>query len=181
MPIVNSDNKFGLNRFVVNPTAGSGAYTTIQSALDAANLAGGGTVEVMQGVYTENITLYPQVFVTAQFIPRNYNVILNESITCTGIQGDFGVQRFYINAPIPNAIVVTGNTKISNNLFLTNYLIDCVSNNALNAVVSKGYQYICDFNFVVSSIGGGISTVYDNTNTNPSVSANRFFGTTERW
>lgn len=41
--------------FVVAP---GGAYTTIQSALDAANAVGGGVVWVRPGTYTEDLTLY---------------------------------------------------------------------------------------------------------------------------
>jgi hypothetical protein len=48
--------------FVVDP-AGGGSYTTIQSAVTAANAAGGGSVWVRPGTYTENVTLYANVSV----------------------------------------------------------------------------------------------------------------------
>lgn len=44
-----------ITKYVVAP---GGAYTTIQSALNAANAAGGGAVWVRPGSYTENLTLY---------------------------------------------------------------------------------------------------------------------------
>ncbi len=44
--------------YVVAP---GGAYTTIQSAINAANAAGGGTVYIRPGTYNENITLYAEV------------------------------------------------------------------------------------------------------------------------
>lgn len=47
-----------LTPFVVAP---GGAYTTIQSALDAANTAGGGVVYIRPGSYTEDLTLYDSV------------------------------------------------------------------------------------------------------------------------
>lgn len=53
----NSVNFAGTNRFVVDSTAAFGAYTTIQSAVNAAQLAGGGIVVVNPGVYTENVTV----------------------------------------------------------------------------------------------------------------------------
>lgn len=46
--------------FIVNPfgIVNGASFTTIQSALDAANAAGGGIVYVQPGSYTENLTLY---------------------------------------------------------------------------------------------------------------------------
>jgi len=38
--------------------ATTGGYTTVQAAINAANAAGGGTVFVQPGTYTENLTLY---------------------------------------------------------------------------------------------------------------------------
>lgn len=46
--------------FVVAP---NGTYTTIQSACDAANTAGGGIVVVRPGAYTEDLTLYDDVHI----------------------------------------------------------------------------------------------------------------------
>lgn len=44
-----------ITKYVVGTGA---AYTTIQSALDAANAAGGGVIYLRPGTYTENLTLY---------------------------------------------------------------------------------------------------------------------------
>jgi len=58
------DNEFWLSPYVVDPntTPGSrGSFSTIQSAIDAANGAGGGTVYVRQGTYTENLVLHPNI------------------------------------------------------------------------------------------------------------------------
>ena len=53
----------GLEPILVTPyvVAPNGAYTTIQSALDAANAAGGGTVWVRHGSYTEDLTFYDNI------------------------------------------------------------------------------------------------------------------------
>lgn len=48
---------FPITPFVVGPV-GQAGYQTIQSGLDAANLAGGGLVFVQNGTYTENLTFY---------------------------------------------------------------------------------------------------------------------------
>jgi hypothetical protein len=48
--------------YVVGP-AGQAGYTTIQSAINAANTAGGGVVVLQPGTYTENLTLYSDVHI----------------------------------------------------------------------------------------------------------------------
>lgn len=58
------ENRRWLSAYVVDPspTVGlRGEYTTIQSAINAANGAGGGTVYVRPGTYTENLTLRASV------------------------------------------------------------------------------------------------------------------------
>lgn len=52
--------RYPITPFVVGPI-GQAGYQTIQSALDAANVAGGGSVYVQAGAYVENLTLYPNV------------------------------------------------------------------------------------------------------------------------
>lgn len=47
--------------YVVDSTAGETEYTTVQAAITAANAAGGGTVYVRPGTYTEDLTLFDAV------------------------------------------------------------------------------------------------------------------------
>lgn len=51
---------YPITPFVVGPATFAG-YQTIQSAVNAANAAGGGSVYVMPGTYTENLTLFGNV------------------------------------------------------------------------------------------------------------------------
>lgn len=51
---------YPITPYVVGP-AGQAGYQTIQSAIDAANAAGGGTVWIQPGTYVENLTLYEEV------------------------------------------------------------------------------------------------------------------------
>ncbi len=51
---------YPITPFVVG-VSGQAGYTTVQAALDAANTAGGGTVYLQPGSYTEDLTLYDQV------------------------------------------------------------------------------------------------------------------------
>jgi len=50
-------SNYPITPYVVGPT-GQAGYQTIQSALDAANTAGGGVIFIQPGTYTENLTLY---------------------------------------------------------------------------------------------------------------------------
>ncbi len=60
LTVTETTGAYPITPFVVG-IAGQAGYTTIQSALDAADAAGGGTVYVQPGVFTENLTLYDSV------------------------------------------------------------------------------------------------------------------------
>lgn len=57
MAISNPSAQFGNSQFVVDPTLGVGSYTTIAAAIAAADAAGGGTVYIRPGSYTESLTV----------------------------------------------------------------------------------------------------------------------------
>lgn len=58
----NASNKFGPSDFIVGPILGAGVnYSTIQSAINDANAAGGGIVYVRPGTYNENLTLFDKI------------------------------------------------------------------------------------------------------------------------
>lgn len=63
MPITTGDNKFGVAKWIVDPTAGQGTHTTIASALTSAS--SGDTIFIRPGTYTENLTLKAGVNLTA--------------------------------------------------------------------------------------------------------------------
>lgn len=78
MPISNSDNLFGFSPYIVDPIAANGSFTTIQSALTAANAAGGGIVYVRPGTYNENLTTFDNTEVIG--IPTcstSQNILIN--------------------------------------------------------------------------------------------------------
>src|SRR5688572_14115589 len=52
---------FPITPYVVGPS-GEAGYQTVQSAITAANAAGGGLVFIQNGTYTENLTLFSNVF-----------------------------------------------------------------------------------------------------------------------
>lgn len=60
LTIATTSDGYPITPFVVGP-AGSAGYQTVQSAVTAANAAGGGIVYVQPGSYTENLTLFSNV------------------------------------------------------------------------------------------------------------------------
>ena len=55
--------QFGITKFTVSPIPGVGQYTTIQEAVTAANAAGGGTVAIYPGSYSESINWHKNISV----------------------------------------------------------------------------------------------------------------------
>lgn len=56
-------NAYPITPYVVGPS-GKAGYQTIQSAINAANAAGGGFIFVQDGTYLENLTLYPNISIS---------------------------------------------------------------------------------------------------------------------
>src|SRR5208337_3914925 len=53
-------NAYPITPYVVGPVGAAG-YQTIQSAINAANVAGGGIVYIQPGTYTENLTFFDKI------------------------------------------------------------------------------------------------------------------------
>jgi hypothetical protein len=64
-PNITLQNGLGTARFPITPyvvgKVGQAGYQTIQSAVNAANSAGGGVVYIQPGTYTENLTLFTNI------------------------------------------------------------------------------------------------------------------------
>jgi hypothetical protein len=89
MPGINSaDNRFGPSSFVVGTVLGNGCnYTSIQSAINDAFAAGGSSVLIRAGTYTENLTLAAGVDllgVSGDGRPPNALVKINGNHTYSG-------------------------------------------------------------------------------------------------
>lgn len=136
MAIVNSDNKFGTNRFIVSPNAGDGAFTSIQDAVDAANAAGGGAVLINQGNYTGNVSLKPQVFLYGLTVAKNSNIIILGTIDVTDVNGNTGMENVQVESQgSDNAVDISNNSGSFCNVFFNG----CILNSALgSAIVSTG-------------------------------------------
>lgn len=154
MTIVNSDNKFGTNRFVVSTIPGEGGFTSIQDAIDAANVAGGGTVVLMQGTYNEDITLANQVFLYGLTTPQNFNIIINGTLTITDQTGNSGITNLSLQATgSNNAIEINCTVPGTPSFFINNCSVS--SNSAVGILSSATSGAQIGITAQNSSITGG--------------------------
>jgi hypothetical protein len=90
-------------------------YSTIQSAINAAHSAGGGTVLVHAGTYTENLILADDVIVSAASESLTYQTHLNGTVSYSGSGGPSLIG--FVITPNPSAlaqalVVYTGTYKL---------------------------------------------------------------------
>ena len=93
MVIQTGDNKFGVARWIVDPTLGLGTHTTIASALTSAT--SGETIFIRPGSYTENITLKAGVNLSAfegDALTPTVTIIGNATMTTAGTVSISGIR-----------------------------------------------------------------------------------------
>jgi hypothetical protein len=168
---IGSFGLFPITPFVVGPI-GQAGYQTIQSAMDAANAVGGGTVYVQQGSYTENLTFFPSVFligvslnsyvlpvVTGTHTPASSGVMAINSISFVSA-GDL-----FFSAAANNVAILMSNCAINCNGYtfdMPNYTglilqLLCIENSTTNGVLNNtaGMTYTADN----SAVGAGSATM----------------------
>ena len=121
MAIQNSLNKFGVCKWIVNPTPGLGTHTTIASAIVSAS--SGDDIFITAGTYTENLTLKAGVNLTA--------------FSC-----DSQIANFTVTVVGKLTASFSGNVNISNINFQTNsdYSVETTGSNTLRLAF-----YNCNF------------------------------------
>lgn len=130
-------------------------YTTIQSAINAAVLAGGNqTVFIQPGTYTENITLAANINLSA-YVCDAYtpNVIIKGKISCsyTGIASISGVQLLTNSDYVINQSGATQNV-----IRLINCYINVNDNTAINTSSASGISQIELYNCKQETSGNNI-------------------------
>lgn len=97
---INRDAEGGypVTQYVVG-SSGEAGYTTVQSAVDAANAAGGGVVYIQPGTYSESLTLYDgvnlrgltfsDVIITGIHTPPNSGTVVFQNLTLTSATNIF--------------------------------------------------------------------------------------------
>ena len=107
----NADNKFGPTDFVVGPILGAGCnYTVIQTAINDAFAAGGGTILIRPGTYTEDLILQPTVDLVGvcgdgREFPALVNIIGTHSRNGNGITV---VENIFFDQPAGITLAVFG-------------------------------------------------------------------------
>lgn len=109
-------NNYGPAKFIVSSSAANGTHTSISAALSAAS--SGDTVFIRDGIYTENLTMVPEVRLTAFSQSPNFN-----GVTITG----------------KLTFTADGNYPISNLRLVNNgdFLISCSGANACSIVINN--------------------------------------------
>ena len=121
MAIQTSDNKWAVAKFIVDPTAGLGDFTTITAAMAA--VSSGDVVAVRQGTYPEDFTIPAGVTLTTMggaSDPATVEVVGKITMTDAGTSSIYGI-RLTTNGDF--SIVVSGTSasilKINNCFFNT--------------------------------------------------------------
>lgn len=175
--------------FVVNSTPGVAAYSTVQSAINAAALGGGGTVFVQPGVYAESLSLQDDVIVIG-----GYNDETGQETTIIGTHtpptsGVVGFQNLTLNTSadlifsaavggaeifINYCSIDVGTAYIFNlaNWTATNlYLTGCTGNTSIdNSIINNSganvFLYIDDCILASSSTGATFAGILFVSNSN---------------
>ena len=180
MTYTTSDNNYATARYIVG-SAGQANYTTIASAITAANTAGGGTIFILPGSYTENLTLEPSVNLTAyncDSLTPSVTIVGKLTFTQAGTVSLSGI-RLQTNSDF--ALAVTGSAASIVNL--TGCYLNCTNNTGISFTSSNSSASIrldvCRGDlgttliaYIASSSAGGIY-IYGSafTNTGSSVTA----------
>lgn len=166
---------YPVSPYVVGPI-GQAGYQTIQSALNAANVAGSGTVYVQPGTYTENLTLYPNiniegslgsaVIIGVHTPPTTGTITLDYLIfiSPTDILNSSAAGTCSIN--INNAFVLVGNGYIFN---LPNWTGELLMDNCGEASTTDGVVNNtagCQIKFINVEIGSTTGTMILTGNAN---------------
>lgn len=150
-----------ISKFIVDGN-GSADYTTIASAIAAANAAGGNaTVYVRPGVYTENLTLVSTIDVVGATGYGPY-----AGVTLTGVHTPPDSGRVVLdNMNLTSAThILNSSAAGSASLVITNCNVNCTSGYAFNVPNWTGTLETFDVNTVSTTDGGvnntGGATVY---------------------
>lgn len=139
-----------VTKYVVDAD-GSGDYTTIQAALDAANLAGGGIVVVREGAYTENLTLYDKTEVVSISDSQAENVKIT-GIHTPPTSGSFSFKNIFL---VSATSIISSAAVGSARLTLQNCLIDITAGYSFNVPNWTGELIIKDCN-TLGSVSDGV-------------------------
>ena len=147
-----------LATLVVNPAGGTGVFTTIQAAVNAANPAGGDTIQIHPATYTEQVTIDKSL----TMMGTGPGAIIQSPSTLTP---DLGlnslveiknaaivtVSDLTIQGPVPNGITIDAGILVVGGATanVTNSTIAHIRNETLNNTSGTGYGIL------VGDVSGG--------------------------
>lgn len=121
-----ADNNYGVAKWIVDPTAGSGTHTTIATAITSAS--SGDTIFIRPGTYTENITLKAGVDLTAFGCDSSLNgtghVIISGTCTMT-TAGSVTIAGIQLQTNSAALLVVSGS--VASVVNLNNCYLNCTN------------------------------------------------------
>ncbi len=98
-PILNTQKStYPITPFVVGPSKQAG-YQTIQSAINAAQAAGGGTIYVHPGNYQENLTLFDKIEIFGSVAEEDAGNIQITGVHTPPIIGSVAFRNLQLNSP----------------------------------------------------------------------------------
>lgn len=131
--IVNSTNRYGIAKWIVDPTAGNGTHTTIGAALTSAS--SGDTIFIRTGSYTENLTLKAGVNLVAFSGDANTpNVTIIGKLSAT-FAGTCSVSNIRLQTNSDNLLAVTGSSATIINL--NGCYLNCSNNTGISFTSSS--------------------------------------------
>jgi hypothetical protein len=151
--IVNSTNRFGVAKWIVDPTAGNGTHTTISAALTSAS--SGDTIFIRTGTYTENLTLKAGVNLVGFSGDGNTpNVTIIGKLTAS-FAGTASISNIRLQTNSDNFLVVSGSSATV--LIFNNCYLNCSNNTGISYTSSSSSSSItfqnCNGNLGTTGIG----------------------------
>lgn len=147
---------YPITPFVVGPV-GSAGYQTIQSAIDAANANGGGTVYVQPGFYAENLIMHNNIYLVGVTVNGGRNVNIQGVVSATDLTADFGFQALSFNATgSDNCMELVCDTPS----FVTCRISGCSFNSSSGSgIVASSTAVTLSLDIVTSELNCGGSTI----------------------
>ena len=106
-------------------------YQTVQAGINAANLAGGGTVAIRKGTYVENITLQPNVdLVGFSGINPSPDTVISGTVTAS-YTGNATITNMGFSENVGSPIQIGGAGSM--NL----YMVNCVVNTVNTPIITQ--------------------------------------------
>jgi len=141
-----ADNNYGVAKWIVDPTSGSGTHTTIATALTSAS--SGETIFIRPGTYTENITLKAGVCLTAfECNAVQPSVTIVGTLTATFI-GTASISGIQIQTNSSQFLAVTGSSATIINI--KSCLLNCANSSGISYTSSSSSSAINIYDSLVA-------------------------------